>query len=93
MSRLEPTEQAFAQSAVKREGLFFRLSMVGVFIGLMLLVMAGLRAFSGEPWGSTFVMSILILLNARQNLRQAKYAAILGKLLPGSVESETSDDG
>jgi len=68
------------------------LSMVGVFVGLIVLVMAVLRGIAGEPWGSTFVISILVLLNARQNLRQAKYARVLAKLVPASVQSEAGDD-
>jgi len=91
MSELEPAEMEFARKAIKREALFFRLSMLGVFIGLMALLMSVLRGFSGEPWASTFVVAILVLLNARQNLRQAKYARILGKTMPGSVESESSN--
>jgi len=93
MSLLEPSEAAFVEKSIRRENLFFRLSMLGVFVGLILLVMAVLRWTSGEPGAGTFVMGILVLLNARQNLRQAKYARVLAKLMPGSVETESSDDG
>ena len=92
MSQLEPAEIRFVEQSIQREQLFFRLSMLGVFVGLILLVMAALRWGSGEPGTSTFVMGILVLLNARQNLRQSKYARILGQLYPGSVDTEAGDD-
>ena len=93
MSQLESAEIRFVEQSIRREQLFFRLSMLGVFIGLILLAMAVLRWGSGEAGGSTFVMSILVLLNARQNLRQSKYARVLAQLYPGSVESESGNDG
>jgi hypothetical protein len=92
MSDLEPAELEFAHKAIKREVLFFRLSMLGVFIGLFVLLTSILRGSTGEPWAPTFVVSILVLLNARQNLRQSKYARILGKVVPKSVESEAGHD-
>jgi hypothetical protein len=93
MSELDSAEVEFVHKAIRREALFFRLSMLGVFIGLIVLLMSLLRGFSGEAWASTFVVSILVLLNARQNLRQAKYARVLGKVVPKSVEPEAGDDG
>jgi hypothetical protein len=93
MSELEPGEVEFAHKAIKREVLFFRLSMLGVFIGLFVLLASVLRGLAGDPWAPTFVVSILVLLNARQNLRQAKYARILGKVVPKSVEPEAGNDG
>jgi hypothetical protein len=92
MSELEPTEIEFVHQAIKREALFFRLSMLGVFIGLFLLLTSILRGLTGDPWAPTFVVSILVLLNARGNLRQSKYARILGKIVPESVESEAGND-
>jgi hypothetical protein len=92
MSDLEPAELEFAHKAIKREVLFFRLSMLGVFIGLFVLLTSILRGVTGEPWAPTFVVSILVLLNARQNLRQSKYARVLSKVVPKSVESEAGHD-
>ena len=93
MSQLQPAEIQFVEQSIQREQLFFRLSMLGVFVGLILFAMSGLRWWSGESGGSTFVMSILVLLNARQNLRQSKYARVLAQLYPGSVDPKAGDDG
>jgi hypothetical protein len=70
-------DACFVDRAIRREGLFRLLSAVGVVVGLGLLGWAASRGVGGEPWGATAVIAIMVLLNARGNLRQAKYARIL----------------
>ena len=93
MGGLDSRDRAFAATAIRRERMFFRLSMASVFVGLVTLVVAGTRLVQDQDWGSTFVIAILILLNARQNLRQSKYARILRYSLGSSLEAEAGDDG
>lgn len=85
LDRLDDTERAFAERAVRRKAVFRTLSIAGVAIA------AGLAAFycwerahdPSFPLAPRFVLIVLILLNARQNLRQHKYAALLEKLTRG----------
>ncbi|MGB0638177.1 MAG: hypothetical protein ACPGTU_02520 [Myxococcota bacterium] len=93
MTQLNETEVQFAQATVRKERLFFVLSMVGVAVGLSMLALSGWRMFKNEPSASSFVIAILILLNARQNLRQHKYARILRKSALFSVDPEGGHDG
>lgn len=93
MSELNPSDQRFVDQAIRRQTLFLRLSIVSVFVGLITLALAGWRYVQGDPWGSSFVISILILLNGRQNLRQHKYARALRALGAGSVDLKTGDHG
>lgn len=67
----------FVDQAIRREGLFRVLTAVGVVVGLGLLGWAVLRGADGQPWGATGAIGIMVLLNARGNLRQSKYARIL----------------
>ncbi|MCP3980151.1 MAG: hypothetical protein GY716_12670 [bacterium] len=77
---------AFAAAAVRRKKVFLALSIVGVAIGL------GLGAFYLLQWtrrpdypvGVRLVLVVLILLNARQNLRQYRFACLLEKPGPRS---------
>ena len=75
-------ERAFADKAIRRKRLFLILSNVSVAVAALLAIVYGYErvrdpAFSIAPRA---VIILLILLNARQNLRQHKYAAILEKL-------------
>lgn len=92
MSALDPKQQGFVDQAIRRQQVFLYLSGVGVLIGLILLVLAGIRALGDEAASGTFIVGILVLLNARQNLRQHKYAKALRDAGVGSVELEASDD-
>jgi hypothetical protein len=81
---LDPTESAFALRAVRRKGLFLSLSAAG------LLVAAGYSVWcvwmkKHDPafdMRARAVIVVLVLLNARQNLRQYRYACLIEKLLP-----------
>jgi len=77
------SERAFADRAIRRKRLFLILSNVSIAVALLLAVVYGYErmvdpSFSIAPRA---VIILLILLNARQNLRQHKYAAILEKLI------------
>jgi hypothetical protein len=80
---IEPTERAFADRAIRRKRLFLVLSKVSIAVAAGYLVMCVYRRFTvpGFEVGPRAVIVLLILLNARQNLRQHKYAAILEKLI------------
>ena len=79
---LNEIERAFAARAVRRKKVFRVLSIAGIVIA------AGLSFFYGwerlhdpsYPLAPRLVLVVLILLNARQNLRQHKYAVLLEKL-------------
>jgi hypothetical protein len=79
---LNELERAFAARAIRRKVVFRVLSIAGIIIA------AGLTLFYGwerlrdpsYPLAPRLVLVVLILLNARQNLRQHKYATLLEKL-------------
>lgn len=81
-SSLDDTERAFAAQAVRRKAVFRTLAIAGVAIGALLAVYYGWERLRDPsyPLASHLVLVVLILLNARQNLRQHKYAALLEKL-------------
>jgi hypothetical protein len=77
---LEPGLEAFARRAVKRERVFFVVTWIGVAVGLGLACWYALGV--NEPVGAVeWVVVVLVLLNARQNLRQVKYARALSSLM------------
>jgi len=79
------SEVRFAERAVRRRRLFMALAVAGV------LVAAGLSGLYGWWWlhdhafaiGPRMVIILLVLLNARQNLRQYRYAGVIAELIDG----------
>jgi uncharacterized membrane protein len=84
-------ELNFARKAIKRKNLFLVLSITGVIVGLGLAVFYSWKAATqpGFSAGIRFVLVLLILLTARQNLRQYHYAKILEKLIKEQDQSES----
>ncbi len=76
---LTPYEKNLVLKAIRRKQLFLILSIVSVIIALSLALFYSWEAYTQPDFdiGIHFVVVILILLNARQNLRQYKYAKIL----------------
>jgi hypothetical protein len=83
-SSMTESEEAFARRAVRRKSLFLRLSMASLIVaaGLVVLYSTFWIRDHSYPVGPRAVIVLLILLNARQNLRQYKYAGVLEQLLP-----------
>ena len=79
---LNEGERAFAAQAVRRKEVFRVLSIAGIVIAAGLALFYGYERLRDPsyPLGAHLVLVVLILLNARQNLRQHKYAALLEKL-------------
>ena len=77
------TERAFADRAIRRKRLFLILSNLSIAVALLLAVVYGYERFvdPSYPIAPRAIIILLILLNARQNLRQHKYATILEKLI------------
>lgn len=76
-------ELHFARQAIKRKKLFLVFSIASVIAGSGLALFYAWQ-FATQPGfapGIHFVLVILILLMARQNLRQYYYASILEKLI------------
>ncbi len=76
------TSDRFVRTAVRRKKVFLVLSVAGVAIGLGLAVWFGYRRWAEpEATGALhFVIVVLVLLNARANLRQYRFAAALEHL-------------
>ena len=79
---LDEVERAFAERAIRRKEVFRVLSVAGIVIAAGLALFYGWERVhdSGFQLAPRMVLIVLILLNARQNLRQHKYAALLEKL-------------
>ena len=77
-------EFRFAARALRRKRLFLALAIVGVVIGAGLTIYYSVRVATDPdfPLGPRAVIVVLILLNARQNLRQYRFAGILEQVLP-----------
>ncbi len=80
---LTEAERAFAARAVRRKRLFSSLSNASIAVALALAAVYGYERLHdpGFALAPRAVIVLLILLNARQNLRQHKFAAILEKLM------------
>ena len=76
------TERQFAAKAIRRKQLFRTISNLSIGVALLLAVVYGFERLNDPSFqlAPRAVIILLILLNARQNLRQHKYAAILEKL-------------
>ena len=83
MKASDVTNDRFVRNAVRRKKLFLVLSATGVAIGLGLAVWFGYRRWAApEATGALpFVVVVLVLLNARANLRQYRFAEALERLL------------
>ncbi len=86
------SQEAFARRAVRRKKLFFQLSVASLFVaaGLVVLYSTFWWRDHSYPVGPRAVIILLILLNARQNLRQYRYAGVLEQLLPPDGSSTTT---
>jgi hypothetical protein len=80
---LADSETRFAARVVRRRRLFFGLAVAGVGIGFGLSCYYGWRVAHDPafPIGPRAVIVLLILLNARQNLRQYRYAGVIEKMM------------
>ncbi len=76
-------ERKLAIKAIQRRKLFLVLSIASVIVGLGLAVFYSWEAYTqpGFDTGIHVVLVVLILLNARQNLRQYSYAKILERMI------------
>ena len=80
---------AFAKRAIGRKRVFGVLSAVGVAVGLGLALYFWVTHEPGDPTGLQAVVVVLILLNARGNLRQVRYVNALEALTtPQGVDDE-----
>ena len=80
---MQADDERFARRAIRRKRLFLALSLSGVAIAAALVFLYGVLWWRdpGFPLASRAVIVVLILLNARQNLRQYKYARLLEGLM------------
>ena len=83
-------ERKLAIKAIQRKKLFLVLSITSVIVGLSLAVFYSWEAYVQPDFdiGIHFVLVIMILLNARQNLRQHMYARILETVISGKNIAE-----
>jgi hypothetical protein len=79
---LSESERAFVARTIRRSRLFLALSIAGVAAGAALALYFGARKIADPrfPIGARAVIVVLVLLNARMNLRQYRHARILGKI-------------
>jgi len=88
-------DRRFAERAIRRRPLFLALSWVGVGVAALLTAYTAYRKIEDPafPIGVRVALVILILLNARQNLRQHWYAGLLATLTvtTGAVPTSSQD--
>lgn len=77
------SEERFAVRAAGRRTLFLALSIAGLAVALGLTMLYAVLRWRNPsfPIGARAVIVLLVLLNARQNLRQWRYARVLEDLL------------
>ena len=73
------TQQRFVERALRRKKLFLVISIVGMVIVIVMAAYYGFRRLNDPtyPIGPRAVIIVLILLNARQNLRQYRFASFI----------------
>lgn len=78
------SEDRFARRAVRRKRLFYGLSVAGLAVAASLTVLYAVLWWRNPafPVGPRAVIILLVLLNARQNLRQYRFAGVLEQTLP-----------
>jgi hypothetical protein len=83
---LDSGESAFAARAVRRKRLFLTLSVAGLAVAVAYtgLIVWLKKHDPGKDIGPRVVIVLLVLLNARQNLRQYRYACLIEKILPAN---------
>lgn len=76
-------DERFALRAIRRKRLFLGLSIAGLVVAAVLGALYGVlwSRDPGFPIAPRAVIVLLVLLNARQNLRQYKYARLLEGLM------------
>lgn len=82
----DPGDEAFAARLVRRKDLFLALALAGVAVGAGLAGYYGWRRWHDPQFavGARAVIVLLVLLNARQNLRQYRCARIVARLQAGT---------
>jgi hypothetical protein len=82
IATLSESESAFARRAMRRRPLFLALSALGLAVALGISCYYVWRRLHDPSFalGVRVALVLLILLNARQNLRQYRYAMVLEKL-------------
>ncbi len=84
-------QSRFLANAIRRKRIFLPLSILGVIVAVGLagwFLWRGLED-PGASGATGWVLVILVLLNARQNLRQHKYAALLQELTATGSKLDT----
>ena len=76
---MNAADRRFAERIVRRKRLFLALSVAGVAIAVALAGWTAIRRFRDPsfPIATRMVIVVLVLLNARQNLRQYRCARVL----------------
>jgi hypothetical protein len=91
----DAVETAFVRRALRRRPLFLGLSIFGIAVAVGLSCYYVYRRLHDPlfPVAARAVIVVLVLLNARQNLRQYRFAGVLGKVLPPDFGAGGSGPG
>jgi len=93
MTTLSDGEGRFVRTAVRRKRLFLILSALGLIVAVGLAGRVAYRRAHdpGFEVGVRLALVMVILLVARLNLRQFRYASVLEKLLRMSGKGESQE--
>ena len=82
-------DRRFVDRAIRRRRLFLALSWIGIAVAVALTAYYAHRRYLDPqfPLGARVALVVLILLNARQNLRQYKFATLLAAARAASASS------
>ena len=89
-ARWTDRQRRFAAGTVRRRSLFLALSLAGIAVAAGLAGYYGYRNMVQDdyPLGLRPVIVLLILLNARQNLRQYRHAGLLAQVVSETTTKE-----
>ncbi len=90
--RLNDSQRHFAEGVLRKRRIFLPVMALGILVGAAVVIHAVWlgQTHPDSLTGLRTILGIMILLNARQQLRQHRYAGILAVLLADPVQNQSS---
>jgi len=87
-SSLSEAQRKFVRRVLRRKQLFLVLAVIGIVAAVGLLGIYTVLGMKGHHYemGPRYVIMVFVLLNARQNFRQFRYAEVLEKTIGNALD-------